>query len=127
MPSDSGASGVFTDTHLSKDFLFTPREACSSAQEIVEKRRDVIRFLNRPMSEVIFESKIDHPPIAQVSMKFKGLQVELFQVRGQHHLLLFTKKLVLIPKTPRFNFPEPLVHFHKECALAIHQTPLIII
>jgi hypothetical protein len=74
MPSNSRARMIFIDPHLSKGALFTAREACSPAKEIVEKGRHVVGSLDRLTAEVILESKIDHPPISKEAVKFKRLK-----------------------------------------------------
>src|SRR5882672_11094966 len=80
---DSRAGTILINPNLSKGVLLTAGEVCSPAKKIVEKRGHIICFFDRPTAEVILQSKIDHPPIPKVAVKFKRLQSEFRKLRRQ--------------------------------------------
>jgi len=124
MPTDSSTNLIFVDAHLSKSTLVVSGEVSRATMDLIEELRHVVCFSNEAPGEVIFESKIDHPPVPDVAVELKGLEIQRLNRCHEDALFLFTDSFFLVPKTPRYG--RFLLKLRKQRALTARRILLAI-
>jgi hypothetical protein len=101
-------------------------EVSRATKSLIEELRHVVCFFNETPGEVIFESKINHPPVPDVAVELKGLEIQRLNRCHEDALFLFTDSFFLIPKTPRYYLGRFLLKLRKQRALTARRILLVI-
>src|ERR1700733_13423017 len=111
MPTDSSANLIFVDAHLLKSILVVSGELSGAAEKLMEELRYAVCFFNEMPGEIIFESEIDDPPVPDVAVELKGLEIQRLNRCHQNALFFFTDSFFLVSKTRRHNLGRFLLEF----------------